>query len=389
MKVAYISSVAFSDVDFSLLNRLQERDSIDFFLQLYPSGLKGAAVNIKTVYNRSGVFSHKIYPELDRLSSTLSGVNLFVFNSAKDRVLSFERLKASLVFFVKILRGKYDIIHCTWFPDYSLFWLYFFRKKLVFTIHDPLPHSSLKSKSQLFFRKIAMRLGKHFVLLNEIQKDEFIDYYKIKYNTQNVYFSRLGPYDYLTLYEQKLKPKAEDRYILFFGKIFSYKGLKYLLPAMELVHKSYPNCNLVVAGSGKFDFDVDKYKELSYITFFNRFIPEEELVQLIRGASFIVAPYIDATQSGVVMTAYAFDKPCVVTNVGALPSVVKNLENGLVIQPADIESLAKAINFLLSREDLLKSFSRNIHDEYNSGAMSWTTIASDMHCIYEKVTSLK
>ena len=385
MKVAYISPVSFSDVDFSLLNRLQKIESVDYFLQLYPSGLKGAAVNIENVYKRSGVFSHNIYPELDRLSSALSGVNFFVINSSKDRVLSFERIKASLSLFVKLLKGKYDIIHCTWFPDYSLFWLYLFRRRLVFTIHDPLPHSSLKSKSQLFFRRITMRLGKHFILLNEVQKDVFMNYYKIKDGIQNVYLSKLGSYDYLNLYEQRNNSMKKERYVLFFGKILSYKGLKYLLPAMELVHKTHTSCKLIVAGSGEFDFDVNKYKKLSYISFLNRFIPEEELVQLIRGASFIVAPYIDATQSGVVMTAYAFDKPCIVTNVGALPSVVRHMENGLVVEPADIDALKNAICFLLSRDDLLETFSQNIHYEYKAGVMSWDSIASGLHIIYQEV----
>lgn len=43
---------------------------------------------------------------------------------------------------------------------------------------------------------------------------------------------------------------------------------------------------------------------------------------MIRNCEFTVVPYIDATQSGVIMSAYAFNKPCVATNVGGLPEMV-------------------------------------------------------------------
>ena len=108
-----------------------------------------------------------------------------------------------------------------------------------------------------------MRLGKHFILLKKKQKDVFMNYYKIKDGIQNVYLSKLGSYDYLNLYEQRNNSMKKERYVLFFGKILSYKGLKYLLPAMELVHKTHTSCKLIVAGSGEFDFDVTLCEERS------------------------------------------------------------------------------------------------------------------------------
>lgn len=385
MKVAYISSAAFSDVDFSLLNHLQQCDSIDYYLHIYPSGLKGATIDLNATYKQSGVFSCSIYPELSTLSNKLKNTSIYVCNSSNDRVFSVERFRASLQLFRHIRKNNYDIIHYTWFPNFSLLWLYFFRDKLVFTIHDPLPHSSLKSKTQLLYRRIAMLLGKHFILLNETQRTEFIKYYNINLKRQHIYSSRLGPYDYLTLYQKEPHITKADKYILFFGKIFSYKGLKYLLPAMRVVHRLHPNIKLIIAGSGTFDFDITEYTTEPYITILNRFIPESELVQLIRGALFVVAPYTDATQSGVVMTAYAFDKPCIVTNVGALPSVVKHMKTGLVIPASNTEAIADAITLLLSQEDLLTIFSQNIHKEFNTGKMSWNSIAMDMHKTYEEI----
>ena len=385
MRIAYISSVAFSDVDLSLLSRLQKKTKIDYYIQLYPNGLKGAAVNIKNVYEGNGVFSATVYPELNRICQKLNKTNIFAFNATKNRLLSFARIKAAFVLLYKLCKGQYDIIHCTWFPDFTLLWLFIFRKKLVFTIHDPIPHSSLKSKTQLLYRWLTMKFGKHFILLNESQTQDFIDYYQINLKTQNIYHSRLGCYDYLDIYEQGDININHNKYILFFGKIFSYKGLKYLLPAMDIVNTKYPNVKLIIAGSGQFEFDITGYREKDYIEIRNRFIPEEELVELIRGSLFIVAPYIDATQSGVVMSAYAFGKPCIATNVGALPEVVKNMKNGLLVEPRSSDRLAEAITYLIANESLINEFSQNIRNEYSLGVMSWESIAIGILDIYNHV----
>ena len=68
-----------------------------------------------------------------------------------------------------------------------------------------------------------------------------------------------------------------------------------------------------------------------------------------------------------------------------LSEVVRHMENGLVVEPADIDALKNAICFLLSRDDLLETFSQNIHYEYKAGVMSWDSIASGLHIIYQEV----
>ena len=47
----------------------------------------------------------------------------------------------------------------------------------------------------------------------------------------------------------------------------------------------------------------------------------------------MVQPYKNATQSGVTPLAYHFEKPMIVTNVGALPRLVPHEKVGLVCEP--------------------------------------------------------
>ena len=167
-------------------------------------------------------------------------------------------------------------------------------------------------------------------------------------------------------------------YILFAGKISPYKGLDFLLPAMARVHACCPDCHLIVAGGGKYHFDIAKYQALDYIDIRNRFIPDEELVALIDHSAFLVCPYTDATQSGVIMSAYAFYKPVIATNVGGLPEMVEHHRYGLIVKEKDEQALADAIIQMWTHPTLVDGYSGQIAKDYCEGEKSWKTIAEEM-----------
>ena len=144
---------------------------------------------------------------------------------------------------------------------------------------------------------------------------------------------------------------------------------------MERVHVIFPTLKLLIAGSGNVHFDLAKYKGLDYIEFRNRFIPDDELVALIQHSKFLVCPYTDATQSGVIMSAFAFAKPVVATNVGGLPEMLGNNKYGMIVNSKDVDCLADGITALLKDEDMLNRFSKNIAIDYSDGDKSWLCIS--------------
>ena len=62
----------------------------------------------------------------------------------------------------------------------------------------------------------------------------------------------------------------------------------------------------------------------------------------LSAADAVIQPYRNATQSGVTPLAYHFEKPMIVTRVGALPDYVPDHKVGLVAE-ADPASIAAAI----------------------------------------------
>lgn len=378
MKTAYLGKIQLSDVDLSYLNAAQRETDITYFLEITPRFLKGPAFNIEKIYKKTGIFKAvDVYPQFASLAGFINIDKFYVINTA-GKLWQIKAFLTNLLLLIFIVRNKFDIIHLVWPPNIYEFVIYFLRKRMILTVHDPFPHTGLDTFIVRLRRKFAFRLIPKFLILNKAQKQEFIDFYNI--NSQRIIDSRLSSYTYLnTIKPQNLRFKS--RYILFAGKISRYKGIEYLLPAMVEVHKSHPDVRLIVAGGGSFHFDISKYKELDYIEFRNRFIPNNELVTLIKDSEFLVCPYTDATQSGVIMSAFAFYKPVIATNVGGLPEMLENGKYGMLVNNKNTEALATGIASLLSNKQQLDTYSERISEDYATGEKSWIHIARQIQKI--------
>ena len=147
---------------------------------------------------------------------------------------------------------------------------------------------------------------------------------------------------------------AEDEnLVLFFGRIWEYKGLDYLIRAQPQISAAVPDAKIMIAGRGD-DFDVYRQQMADPERFIvrNDWISYEERIEMFQRASVVVLPYVEATQSGVVPVAYTFRKPVVCTATGGLPEMVDDGETGYVVPPRDESALATSIIKLLEDRQL-------------------------------------
>jgi len=135
---------------------------------------------------------------------------------------------------------------------------------------------------------------------------------------------------------------------LFFGRIWEYKGLEYLIRAAPRVLAEFPQAKFVIAGRGE---DLQRYRQMMHapesFLVLNDWISDAQRSELFAGASMVVLPYIEASQSAVIPVAYAYEKPVVVTNMGGLPDMVDDGQTGRIVAPRDADGLAAAICDLL------------------------------------------
>lgn len=165
---------------------------------------------------------------------------------------------------------------------------------------------------------------------------------------------------------KKLNLKAEDKVILFFGLIRKYKGLDILLEAMADDKIKNANIKLVVAG----EFYEDKQPYLDLITkhglqnnvvFHSQFIPNEDVRYYFCAADLVAQTYRNATNSGVTMVGYYYEKPMLVTDVGGLSELVPHKKIGYTV-PIDTAKISECILDYFEN-DREKEFTQNLKVE--------------------------
>lgn len=368
MKIAFLSIFAL-DANISLINAMQKSNDVYFFIEaLYEISnfLDKNKLN-KTITSGTQVEDLQIFRDFISLDKT------FVVKGTRN-INILKKLHISYKINQYIKRIKPDVIILDSHMLTYFITTLFNRKRMLMIVHDPFFHSGENLYIDRILRKVHFKLIKNKILLNENQKKEFLDYYK--FNSQDIHSSFLGIYDFLRFHldHNTFSTSKSDQFnILFFGRISPYKGIQYLLDAfVKMLHlDKISNITLTIAGSGNFDFDISSYQKFDEIRFINEYITPKNLANLINQSSVVVCPYTDATQSGVVMSAYSFKKPVIATNVGGLPEMVEDGKTGLIVEPKSVEEIYDALMKLYNNRTLLNSFSENIEKIYFSGRKSW------------------
>ena len=384
MKLLYYTCPPFLDFDLSYLKA--QRDNVSelyTIINLPTYSLRSSLIDISKQISKPGIYKASIYKEFVFFEDYLDLDKTYVVNRTNKKVFSISNLILNIKLFHFILILRPNIIHTTIFFDFQELLLFFFRKNTIITVHDPFLHTGEENFRKRFFRKLGFALLNNFIILNKKQKFQFIVANKLR--KKNIYESYLSIYNSYTLFLKKSTENKPRKSILFFGRISPYKGIDILLEAMKNVHLVYPDVKLIIAGNGEYYFDKTSFEQLDYIEFRNKYIPNTELVKLIDESLFIVCPYIDATQSGVIMTSYALCKPVIASNVGGLAEIIIENETGLLIEPNSIKELQNSIIRLISDHELLASMESNIFKYFHQGNRGWAKISEDLSLIYSSI----
>ena len=380
MKILYYSTPSFADCDFPLVRQFQKMGHEVFYFIDFPCFFtRSTLVDVKEQIQKDGIFKASRYKEFDAYRNYMSFDKVYVINRTEKSAFHPKNIALFIEFASFIRQIRPDVINVVGGIDVLSSILLKFRKKLVLTVHDPFPHTGEQSFRREFFRKLALKTFPRFVLLNKSQKNDFIKAYKLR--ADQVFTTRLGVYDCIYNFVKDGGGDGANN-VLFFGRISPYKGIEYLLRAMKIVHCRIPDATLTVAGGGRMYFDVSDYSVLPYIEIRNHYVGMEELAGLIKRAKIIVCPYTDATQSGVIMTAYSLCKPVIATNVGGLVEMVDDGKSGLLIPPRDVDALADAIIEILLDTQRQYDMQKYIRTEYFDGEKSWKNIAAEYVSFY-------
>ena len=336
--------------------------------------------NVVPGFQNAEVTSNILGTDIENFIEGRFQPHFFVYQNLKLKSMANFRLSRQLS---KELR-KYDIVHFNG-QDGTLLQLLplLLGIKKIFTVHDFVRHTGEGKKNLMDrFNPWLVNSGKHLVIQN---KEDFNRLTDDDPNQTHIHFVPFGPLDIFEAFESKNDMGLPHSELLFFGRISEYKGIEYLLEALEIIEAKGKKINTLIAGSGDYDFGKEKIKNKKHITLINRFIGNDELVELIQKTTLVVCPYTDASQSGVAMTSYVFNKPVIATAVGGFPDVVKEGVTGWLVPPKNAKKLAVAIEHAMDNRPALRQAGQNIMNLKERGDFSWREIGKSLYNVYETI----
>lgn len=349
MKVVLLS-FAYPEVCASLANALADREDVTLLL---PQSLA---------------------PRLPR--GLNSSVRLVTFASPRLRQ-PVKQLRASLDILRAIRAADADVVHVQqgqlWFNPL----MRFVRPPVVLTVHDAVHHPGDRRS----------RMTPQWVMNQGFRQADGIVVHAGGVSQQLIAAGidpaiiEVIPHPAIGPVDQAPASSDDVPVVLFFGRIWPYKGLEHLIRCEPMLAEDVPGVRIVIAGEGE---DFDRYRRMmtrpERYEVHDRYVSDAERGELFRRASVVVLPYVEASQSGVVPVAYAHGRPVVATTVGGLPEAVRHDETGLLVPPGDPVALAAAIGRILAdpglRDRLGEGGRRVLETEWSAAAMADRTVAA-------------
>lgn len=311
------------------------------------------------------------------------------------------KMSRVLIFYAKLIwyaaGAKAKIFHILWnnkfqFLDRTLLTFYYklLGKKVVLTAHNVNAARRDRNDTRLnrLTLRIQYRLAEHIFVHTEKMKEELTNDFGVEGTRITVIplgINNAFPNTELTANEarQRLNIGHREKTILFFGRITPYKGLEYLISALQqfLTPGDY---RLIIAGKPERGYqayftslqeairkDVDSGRTLLRADF----IPDNEIEIYFKAADVLVLPYRHIYQSGVLFLGYNFGLPALVADVGSLKDEIVEGQTGFVFRPEDPVDLAQTIERYFS-SDLYADLARRRRQirDYATKRYCWDTV---------------
>ena len=120
-----------------------------------------------------------------------------------------------------------------------------------------------------------------------------------------------------------------------------------------------------------------------YLLILNKFVEDKDVPKYFLESSLVVAPYIDASQSGIISLAFNFGRPVIATNVGSIPEIVKDNVNGILVNPRDSKAIADSIIKLLENPSIRIKMGKEAK-AFSEKNQSWEEAAKATQLAYRK-----
>lgn len=289
-----------------------------------------------------------------------NGVAVITVSSLVRRINPLNDLRALLSIFKLMVRENPDIVHTHSSKAGILGRLAAKLSGVSHIIHTPHGHvffghfGPLASRVFLLIERLFDHMTDCLVALTEGEKQ---DYVTLRVAREGKIVKIHSGTDVERFMATAIEAKAKkislnlnpaDVVIGTVGWLLPIKGPVYLLRAMGIVWKAFPDVKLVYVGKGDLEERLKAEAARMGVSDRVRFLGwREDVAEIMQTFDVFVLPSLNEGMGRVIVEAMAAAKPVVASRVGGIPDLVKNGENGYLVKPADPTALADAIQKLL------------------------------------------
>jgi len=313
------------------------------------------------------------------------GVRVITIPSLVRRIHLFYDLRAFFAL-IKILRNERpDIVHTHTSKAGILGrWAAFFVRVPVI-IHTPHGHvfwgyfGKLKTRIFILLEKISALVTDRLVMLTEQEKIDHLHFHIAPENKFSVVHSgiNLDEFSNTSVDPAAMKRRLgipEDNLIVgTVGRLTSIKGHRYLIEAARKIAGSRPDTTFVILGDGELLDELKNMVTRSDIEENIKFLGwRSDVAEVMSTFDIFALPSLNEGMGRVLVEAMALGRPIVASNIGGIPDLVVDCENGYLVPVGDVETLAARIKKLLDdpeKREEMGECGKKIAIDYSANAM--------------------
>jgi len=214
------------------------------------------------------------------------------------------------------------------------------------------------------------------------QSDSWLNFYQKLTQLPNSKFSVvknwLDPQPYLGI--PIVKSEHTTVNVLFLGWIETNKGIFELLSAVKKYEALQSNFKFVICGKGSQLDNAKSYvlkNNISHCFDFRGWVTGEDKISVLADSDILVMPSHREGLPNSLLEAMASGCSVIASSVGAIPDVITDEENGLLIERLNIDGLAKSLLYLLAspevRYQIAMSARATVQDHHDISAV-WINV---------------
>jgi len=329
------------------MNYLSEKAGIDILVATYEQG------------------THEIiFPLSPKIKHTDFNTPFYTLRNQNILKLAISFLLMRIRFFTQLRKNvhsfKPDFIVCTTYSDFLIDIIFRFRRKAKIIIEAHVERSAIEYKNKWSYNKLGRIAAKYIdkYILSLIKKASALVLLTNKDVPSWKEIKRVVVIpNFLTYYPNKIESRISNKQIIAVGRLNEQKGFDLLLKAWVIVNKNHPEWTLNIYGNGSDKSSLMDFNEKNSLTqsafihdatnkIYDKYMESDFYVLSSRYEGFGLV-LIEAMSCGI---------PCVSFDCPNGPSdIIKEGEDGFLVENGNIEMLAERICFLIENENLRTS----------------------------------